>query len=330
MKIIIKGGGIAGCVAGICGLLNGDEVVIYEAKKMPRHKVCGEYVSLESAPILEQLLGIAITDYPLITRYTITDLLSKQVITGSLPLGGFGISRYELDLLLMNRFVEMGGKYNSNLRVVKEEAGDFTSIQLSDGSCVEAEFMLNASGKSVAKSNREAYVGLKYHIADNEEDDQIRLYLFEGGYFGSSRVENGMRCICFLMRQDLLVNGDGPQSVADKILTKNGLNHYLNLPDGKAHLISNFHFNQNSFPHSIGDANQLIPPLAGNGMSMAIADGLTAFDNITEQKHAKRRGVIQRLHHLAYKPFGAGLLTTTLMNKRIRQLLINQTHGQLI
>ena len=333
MKLLIKGGGIAGCVAGICALLNGYEVLLFESKKMPRHKVCGEYVSLESVPILEQLLGITLRHYPIVYQYRIQDLISSQVIMGHLPLGGFGISRYEFDALLMNRFTQLGGLYHSEQRIVEYAyCGNQVKASLANGDTHLGDLYIDASGKSPCNDKADAYIGLKYHIYDNLPDPTIRLFLFAGGYFGTSSVENGKRCVCFLIRQQSITGFNKPIDFARQILIDAKLELYSKPDQSPLYVISNFHFKPSHQINSIGDAKQLVPPLAGNGMSIAIADGLKLLDQTLgpTEKTDKRKGIIQQLHHIAYKPFGASLLTSSFAGAELHQTLIGATHGHII
>ena len=326
MKVAIRGGGIAGCIAGIVCLLNGDEVTIYEAKKMPRHKVCGEYVSLESVPLIEQLLGVSLSAYPLINRYIITDLTSGQEIKGHLPLGGFGISRYLMDNLLMERFKELGGSYLQQERLTVNQTNSLASA---DGTILSADRYIDASGKGSAVGKVEKYVGIKYHIHDACPDDNIRLFLFAGGYFGTSVVEGGKRCVCFLVKQSLLAKHLLPADFARAVLHKYDLVNYERSEIDKVHYISNFHFGTNSGAINIGDARQLVPPLAGNGMSLAIATGLDCLSGRDESIY-DRANVIKKLHSVAYTPWGANILTNPFTPRLIRQTLIGETHGSII
>src|SRR5215208_7095315 len=95
--VSIVGGGLAGLAASIQLGKAGYSVVLFEKEQYPFHRVCGEYISLESWDFLQRL-GI---DLP---SLNVTHIKKLQVsdIKGiffeqPLPLGGFGISRYKLD-----------------------------------------------------------------------------------------------------------------------------------------------------------------------------------------------------------------------------------------
>src|SRR5512146_1265744 len=55
--LVVVGAGPAGSAAAITAANRGLKVLLLEAASYPRHKVCGEFVSAESAEILRYLLG---------------------------------------------------------------------------------------------------------------------------------------------------------------------------------------------------------------------------------------------------------------------------------
>ena len=98
--VAIIGGGLAGLSLSIDLKKRGYSVLVIEKGNYPRHKVCGEYISMESH---DYLLSICptITSYelPFINNFKLTSTGKREFQT-SLDLGGFGISRYLLEDLL--------------------------------------------------------------------------------------------------------------------------------------------------------------------------------------------------------------------------------------
>ena len=92
----IAGGGLAGLALSIQLARQGYSVILFEKEKYPLHKVCGEYISMESWDFLTSLgidlenLGVA-----MITRLEVSGV-NGSLLQQKLPLGGFGISRYRL------------------------------------------------------------------------------------------------------------------------------------------------------------------------------------------------------------------------------------------
>src|SRR5438874_13036238 len=95
--VAIIGGGLAGLALSIQSARAGYRTILFEKEKYPFHRVCGEYISLESWNFLEEL-GLPLSDMnvPLITKLLVSAPNGKY-IQQDLPLGGFGISRYTID-----------------------------------------------------------------------------------------------------------------------------------------------------------------------------------------------------------------------------------------
>src|ERR1017187_9879034 len=89
----IIGGGLAGLTLAIQLADAGRTVVLFEKEKYPFHKVCGEYISMESYGFLERI-GIPLSKMglPMIDTIKISSPNGNS-FTQKLDLGGFGISR---------------------------------------------------------------------------------------------------------------------------------------------------------------------------------------------------------------------------------------------
>src|SRR5258708_16876916 len=98
--VIITGGGLAGLALSIQLVRAGYRVALFEKETYPYHKVCGEYMRLESWNFLEEL-GLPLSDWNLpIIRTLRMSAPNGRMLEQELPLGGFGISRYRLDSAL--------------------------------------------------------------------------------------------------------------------------------------------------------------------------------------------------------------------------------------
>ena len=68
--VAIIGGGLAGLSLAIQCASQNVSVVLFEKETYPYHKVCGEYISLESKPFLESLgVPFAQLNLPIIKRF---------------------------------------------------------------------------------------------------------------------------------------------------------------------------------------------------------------------------------------------------------------------
>ena len=95
--MIVIGGGLAGLINAILLKRSGLSVLLFEEKKYPFHRVCGEYISNEVIPFLKnhELYPEEFEPAP-ISQFRLTSI-SGQSLTMPLDLGGFGISRYVFD-----------------------------------------------------------------------------------------------------------------------------------------------------------------------------------------------------------------------------------------
>ena len=106
--ITIVGGGLAGLTAAIHLSKIGLKVILIEKNEYPKHKVCGEYVSNEVLPYLNWLsINISELNPTQILKLDFSTADGKM-IQCTLPLGGFGVSRYALDNFLYNKAIENG------------------------------------------------------------------------------------------------------------------------------------------------------------------------------------------------------------------------------
>ncbi|MEM8848304.1 MAG: FAD-dependent oxidoreductase, partial [Bacteroidota bacterium] len=146
-EVVIIGGGLAGLTAAIDLAMNGKQVLVIEKNTYPHHKVCGEYVSNEVLPYLEYL-GL---DIDVLTQVSISSLqlgtYSGKKVEVSLPLGGFGISRYSLDYqlyeLARDRGVDFLFDTVQDLQFIKEEF----QISISTKEKYSAKMVIGAFGK---------------------------------------------------------------------------------------------------------------------------------------------------------------------------------------
>jgi flavin-dependent dehydrogenase len=304
--IAITGGGLAGLALGIQSARAGYSTILFEKEKYPFHKVCGEYISLESWNFLEDL-GVPLSqmNLPIIRRVLVTAPNGKE-IEQSLPLGGVGISRYKLDALMAEIARSAGVELMEGTKVENIQFGEEKfSVQLASKPTPFRVCSKIAAGTFGKRSNLDLkwkrrfvlqkqnklnnYVAVKYHIKTRWPDDLIALHNFKDGYCGISQIENGNYCLCYLTTaKNLAQSGNSIHQMENKILSGNPhlkkiLNECEILYDGPV-TISQISFSKKSqvLDHviMIGDAAGMITPLCGNGMSMALHGSKIAFEQI--------------------------------------------------
>ena len=104
--VIIVGGGLAGLSSSIHLSKTDLSILLIEKNDYPKHKVCGEYISNEVLPYLEFLnIDVFKLGAKKINKFQLSTIKNK-LISATLPMGGFGISRYCLDDALVKKAIE--------------------------------------------------------------------------------------------------------------------------------------------------------------------------------------------------------------------------------
>jgi len=95
--VSIIGGGLAGLSLSILLSKNNYKVILFEKEKYPFHRVCGEYISLESWKFIESLgLNLSELNLPIVKKLMISSS-NGNTINADLDIGGFGVSRFFID-----------------------------------------------------------------------------------------------------------------------------------------------------------------------------------------------------------------------------------------
>ncbi|WP_439558712.1 NAD(P)/FAD-dependent oxidoreductase, partial [Dyadobacter sp.] len=104
----IIGGGLSGLCLAIQLAEQERSVIVFEKGRYPFHKVCGEYISMESYGFLHKLgFPFEKTGIPVISKLGISSE-SGFMLNQNLKSGGFGISRFTLDYELSLRAQSLG------------------------------------------------------------------------------------------------------------------------------------------------------------------------------------------------------------------------------
>ncbi len=310
--LAIVGGGLAGLALSIQLARQGHAIILFEKEQYPFHRVCGEYISLESWDFLTNLgVDLDKMQVPIITQLQVSGVDGK-LLQQKLPQGGFGLSRYRMDYELVKIARREGVLVLDNTRVndlrfEKDECVIETSHQVYRASVVAATYGKRSNidikwkrpFTRVSRSKLNNYVGVKYHIKMKFPADTIALHNFDNGYCGIVKIEDDKHCLCYLTTASNLqkVNGD-IKDMEHMILSRNP---HLKKIWAESQIIyespltiSQVSFNKKSqvdrHALMVGDAAGMIAPLCGNGMSMALHGSKIAAATI----HSFLRGDISR------------------------------------
>jgi len=207
--LIVVGGGPAGNAAAITAVRGGARVLLLERGRLPRHKVCGEFVSAESLELLGSLLHgqhlAVLNDAARISRTRL--YVDGRMIGAVVDPPAASIARCDLDAALWEsaQLAGVDARQQVTVREIKGR-GPFR-ICSSDGE-FESRAVINASGRwSILNGTtavaEQKWVGLKAHFAESSPEASVDLYFFDGGYCGVQPVARGRVNACAMVRADV-------------------------------------------------------------------------------------------------------------------------------
>ena len=296
-QVAIIGGGLGGLTLAVQLADSGYSCILFEKNSYPFHRVCGEYISMESWNFLERLgIELSTQNLPKIHHLKVSSP-SGKILESALELGGFGVSRYLLDDQLQQLAKQKGVCIVEGCKV---HAVDFTGeafmIQSSKGA-YHADIAVGAWGKQsnmdggrklpgTFNKKKKNYVGIKYHVKLNFPADQIELHNFKDGYCGISRVEGDTCCMCYLTGAQTLkkYNGNIRQMEMEILMQNPRLKKYFSEaaflfeePLAISQIRIGYKGAVDNNLLMLGDAAGNIAPLSGNGMSMAMRSSAHLF-----------------------------------------------------
>jgi geranylgeranyl reductase family protein len=313
---IIIGGGPAGSSAAISLSQRGARVLVLEEKRMPRGKLCGEFITPECFSTLERLGAMdrmLAAGAQKISRVSLVAPSGRSVHThisniSTDAMWAMSLSRARFDQILFERAQEAGAECLEGVAVNHCVFDDgvpsgVEALSLPNGKRVrfEASLVIDASGRNsrlmVGKRERvggrrgSRLYALKGHFRGVEGiDKQVELYFFPQGYGGLTRVEDDLVNLCFIVEENALKNAGGDASrVVKHTLMANGLaRKRLKNAEvvGKWHSAGPLTFGRRCLARNgiiaIGDASGMIDPFTGTGIQMALRTGEMAAEAIVE------------------------------------------------
>ena len=270
-EITIAGGGLAGLSLGVALRRADVPVVLHEAGRYPRHRVCGEFINGVGEETLSNL-GIAnLFSKAILSQETHWFIGNRHMFAGRLERPAIGVSRNWLDLKLAGMFEDLGGSLHTGSRQ-KE---------------LRQEGVVWAAGRRGKRKSK--WLGLKIHVENLQDLQGLEMHMGRSGYVGLAPVEEGRVNVCGLFRlqhyggrgPEMLWNclkGNGLKSLSDRLLEAG--------PDHSSFTaVSALGFGGqpgNDGLLALGDAESMIPPFTGNGMSMAFEAAETALEPLRQ------------------------------------------------
>lgn len=302
--VIVIGAGPAGSSAALELARANRSVLLLDAKKFPRAKVCGGCLNQPASEILESLLG---TQHPVwnssykLTRFELHD--KKRMVNLRLPTGRF-LDRSILDQALVNQAVQCGATFvdgvSGTLELLQSsEEVLLRRVQISSGSqvisvtakCVViavglgSAFKRTATGPKIlteklhAKVANGSRVGLAIEARSQTSEQQkntIVMGVADEGYVGSTYLDRDRVHVAAAVDVADL-RKLGPQSLVEKILADSGspsLDFSAGRWAGTPQLTRCAGSLSGHRVFLVGDAARYVEPFTGEGIYWALKSGV--------------------------------------------------------
>ncbi|WP_439533442.1 NAD(P)/FAD-dependent oxidoreductase [Polymorphobacter sp.] len=305
-RALIVGGGLAGSAAAA---MLGRGAVVHEREADAHDKICGEFLSVEAGETLAAIgfdvgaLGGARIDR---IRFHAGD----RTVEARLPFVATGVSRRCLDEALLAHAGRQGAAVVRTAIASLEEArlrADGGPLLIATG-----KHELRGLGRDRA-GTIDDMIGFKQYFRAPalamRLGSAVEVTLFEGGYAGLQRVENGVINLCLLLeKRRFQALGGRWEGVFGSLLGENGLERLADAEPLRAKplTISGVPYGYLAPPADglwrLGDQAAVIPSFCGDGMAIALHSGRLAATMLEAGPlafHRRLRGDIGRQVRLA-------------------------------
>jgi flavin-dependent dehydrogenase len=284
----IIGGGLAGLACGITLRLQGWDVAVYERRRYPLKKVCGEFLSPLGWRRVQDLgAASCLSQAPVPLERARFYYSSTGSFSFNLRPGAWGLSREALDSALAERFRALGGDLH--------EAEAFPGAE---------GLVIDCSGRAM-ESGQAKWIGWKGYLDPGLADfEGITMLPLKGGYGGLSKVEDGRTSFCFVAK--------APANV-EQIMESHPLLASLASKIRFHASIAGFDFIRRPQALKAGDVSSVWPPLAGDGMSRALGGGMELAQALSEGRSARvpsdavQFALSKSMHSLMLSNYGKSL-----------------------
>lgn len=287
---LILGGGPAGSAAAITLARGGARPLVIERTREAGDALCGGFLSWRTLETLARL-GIASNalNRAQVTRVRI--FAHARMVETALPAPAIGVSRARLDALLLDQARASGAAIERNVVARAVEDG---AVRTGDGALLTSDALFLASGKHdvrgaarpAAARGDDPTLGLRTRRRGTgvarRVGDTIELHLFDRGYAGVVLQEDGSANICLAIRRSRLTEAGNPEALLTALAQE--LPAFADRLAGDAapiEAIANIPYGWRALAgtdgcYRLGDQAAVIPSLAGEGMGIALASGVSA------------------------------------------------------
>jgi flavin-dependent dehydrogenase len=292
---IVIGAGPAGAAAAIGLARAGAKTLLLERARETGDALCGGFLSWHSLARLEAL-GI---DSATLGGQQVTHVrlfAGRRHSDTALPAPAMGVSRRRLDGVLQMAAQQAGAALERGVQAAAIEGG---SVRTRDGATLAAPSLFLGVGKHGFRGQpreparwqqRDPVMGLRlrlpHHAAlDRLVGDAVELHLFDRGYAGLVRQEDGSANLCLATHKSRLDEAGGDPATLLRALAADHpmLGERLAYADWSGTIDAIGHVpygwrTPDTAPglFRLGDQAGVIPSLAGEGMGLALASGAAA------------------------------------------------------
>ena len=297
--LAIIGGGPAGTAAAIAAARSGARVLLLERGRLPRHKVCGEFISPEGVTLLASLgLDDCVRRAPRIAHARI--FAATSVAEAVLSPAAASISRYELDHALWRLAADAGADCREQVEartiagfgpfVIETSAGNFT-----------ARAVVNASGRwsnlrrsRLARPQQEKWVGCKAHFCETDSPLSVDLYFFPGGYCGVQPLGDGHVNACAMVSAAVADSMDEVLALHPRLAERSREWRQASETVATSPLVFAPSQAEEGGVLFAGDAAGFIDPFVGDGISLALRSGMMAAQALAGKRSVVEAAAIYR------------------------------------
>lgn len=337
-EVVVVGGGLAGTSAAGILAEAGRPVLLIERDAEPRHKVCGEFLSIEAQVYLTRL-GIDLDSLGASCISHLRLIRKRQLTEVALPFAARGLSRKILDEALLDQARIRGARIVRG-QAVRSISADLSQVRIdiAAGDPIAADTAFLATGKHDVRGTKRASAGtmddligfkLHYRLAMRQQQalqGLVEVILFSGGYAGLQMVEQGIANLCLVVSRrrfeqvgkcwDALLDRvagecphlaerlQGAQSAFERPLA------IFQIPYGFLHESDSSEL-QGLF--RLGDQVGVIPSFTGDGMSIALHSGCLAAS--TYLAHGRRSSIF---HQRIRSDIHRSIRLASILNRAVR------------
>jgi len=328
LDLIVIGAGPAGSTCAALTAAAGRSVLLLEAARFPRDKVCGDCLNPKVWPVLESLgireLVLALpSSSPRTIRFSAADHGSVDI-----PLppdhGELVVRRRELDALLAECAIRRGATFRdaSPVAVLRHVSGSW-EVTTSYGETFRGRRVVAADGRNSVAARQlrmlppariDSRIGLQTHIPHPPGyDGALEMRLYRNGYGGLADLGSGLANLCLVANagamKELRKEAEAYYPVGSAIVWRSITP--IGKPPAKRLAMDGVFL--------CGDAARVVEPFTGEGIGLALRTGALLSSVLTMGGESTPR-LLEKTYERSHKAlYGRGLgvnrLTRFLSNR---------------